>query len=777
MKDNKDFLNNTKFQYYKGGITHNEPLGFLSLNELLEEQVNSKNEALFNKISDAEKEGNVKLKAQLKQDNLRFYTPCVIIGDFHENGYKSKVKNKLWRDYAHIKEFTGLFVLDFDHLKKHNIDAVEFRNNLFDNYNSLIASWVSPSKNGVKAIMKIPVCNDVLEFQRYASAIKKEMQKYISEIYSHEASIIYDPVGKNPVQPLFQSYDPTAIFSNTWEIWTKQEEQQKEMIIKEVNNKKVLVNKETVFVPNDFTPSPEEKQGIKSLMNYKFNQINSASGGHPNVVKIARAFGGYVGYGYFTEQEAVDLCDSLIDNNSYLVEKADKYKQTARDLISIGIANPLKYEQQKKDCNTNIEPTAEELKDVIKIQSIIDNLPPLLKDSCNIFTDEIEKEVFLLGALGVVSGLLPKIKGKYRKDWIESNLFVYLIGNYGGGKGGLKYARNLAYQINDAKKKERVELYKQYADDLIIYKKELSIFNKDKKASKPPEKPKEPKMTMLYIPVNNSKSGVYQLLEDNKGRGVMFETEGDTLSDALKQDYGSYSDLLRKAFHHEPLEFFRRLNNEIVEIEKPYLSVVLSSTNDQLKTLIPSTENGLYSRFLYYYLKEEKKFLNVFNDDTDYSGQVLSYGAEFKKMYDYLISLETPIFFRLPKGQQSKFNSYFENKKASIIEGISPTMAGTVNRFGVIAFRLMMIFTALRHYSNNNLSGTIYCNDKDYKNALEIIEKLEEHAISVYEYLGETPDKKELALKLRKTGASIRDIEKAVKINRGTLSKWFNKRK
>ena len=163
----------------------------------------------------------------------------------------------------------------------------------------------------------------------------------------------------------------------------------------------------------------------------------------------------------------------------------------------------------------------------------------------------------------------------------------------------------------------------------------------------------------------------------------------------------------------------------------------------------------------------------MFNDDIDYNEQVLSYGLEFKNMYDYLITLQTPIYFRLPTEQQRQFNQFFEDKKASIIDGISPTMSGTANRFGVIAFRLMMIFTALRQYSNDNLKGTIYCNEIDFKNALNIIDKLEEHAISVYEYLGATPDKKTLALELRKTGATLRDIEKAVKINRGTLSKWF----
>ena len=62
---------------------------------------------------------------------------------------------------------------------------------------------------------------------------------------------------------------------------------------------------------------------------------------------------------------------------------------------------------------------------------------------------------------------------------------------------------------------------------------------------------------MLYIPANNSSSGMFQLLYDNKGKGLIFETEGDTLAQSFKSDYGNYSDGFRKAFLHETVSYFR----------------------------------------------------------------------------------------------------------------------------------------------------------------------------------------------------------------------------
>ncbi|MDR1653326.1 MAG: DUF3987 domain-containing protein [Prevotellaceae bacterium] len=37
-------------------------------------------------------------------------------------------------------------------------------------------------------------------------------------------------------------------------------------------------------------------------------------------------------------------------------------------------------------------------------------------------------------------------------------------------------------------------------------------------------------MRVLFVPANNSATGLFQILNDNKGVGLLFETEGDTLA-------------------------------------------------------------------------------------------------------------------------------------------------------------------------------------------------------------------------------------------------------
>lgn len=72
---------------------------------------------------------------------------------------------------------------------------------------------------------------------------------------------------------------------------------------------------------------------------------------------------------------------------------------------------------------------------------------------------------------------------------------------------------------------------------------------------------------MLFIPANSSATAVYQVLNDNGGQRLMFETEGDTLANT--SDYCNYSDGFRKAFHHETISYKRRKDREYVNIRNP----------------------------------------------------------------------------------------------------------------------------------------------------------------------------------------------------------------
>src|SRR5690606_12764714 len=183
------------------------------------------------------------------------------------------------------------------------------------------------------------------------------------------------------------------------------------------------------------------------------------------------------------------------------------------------------------------------------------------------------------------------------------------------------------------------------------------------------------------------------------------ETEGDTLAQAFKTDYGNYSDGFRKAFHHETISYYRRTDREYVDMEKPCLSTVLSGTPKQITALIPNAENGLFSRFLFYYMNIKLKWKNVFETKTA-DGLEEHYnhlGDEFFNLYKTL-NTNLDIQITLSESQQERFNEFFSQVQIKYSNLQSDEYIATVRRMGLIAFRIMMIFTVLRIMEDGDVS-------------------------------------------------------------------------
>jgi hypothetical protein len=256
--------------------------------------------------------------------------------------------------------------------------------------------------------------------------------------------------------------------------------------------------------------------------------------------------------------------------------------------------------------------------------------------------------------------------------------------------------------------------------------------------------PEKPGNKMLFFPANISKSGFVELLSDNDGTGILFETEGDTLADALKTDYGGFSDVLRKGFHHERISFYRRSGSELREVETPHLSVVLSSTTDQYQKLVPTIQNGLFSRFLHFYLTPCRDFKNVFRiSKRNYPEYFDELGKTFFNIHSYIETLPKPIEFKMQEHQETHFVSIFAEWKKELGDMVSTDLDGTVNRLGLICFRLAMIFAALRHFGEADYPLTLICTDTDFENALRIVEVLKRHALMAYYDLPRPPVSKD----------------------------------
>ena len=183
-------------------------------------------------------------------------------------------------------------------------------------------------------------------------------------------------------------------------------------------------------------------------------------------------------------------------------------------------------------------------------ESVYEHLPLLLKETCEIFNDDHERDIFLLGTLSALSGCLHNLFAYNDEDkkGVAPNLLTFIVAPPASGKGALKYSKRLLSEIKKTFASNNTEL-----------------------GSKESGK--------LQIPANVSSAGLIQLLQKNKGVGVMIESEIDTLVNANKQDWGNYSDVLRNAFENESASLYRKTDKEHAEIENLKVSLAISGVN------------------------------------------------------------------------------------------------------------------------------------------------------------------------------------------------------
>ena len=358
--------------------------------------------------------------------------------------------------------------------------------------------------------------------------------------------------------------------------------------------------------------------------------------------------------------------------------------------------------------------------------AVYENLPEFLKNLCEIYDSRDDKDLVLTGSLATLSSCIPNVFGYYHNRKVFANLYLFITAQASAGKGILTHCAHLVRPIQQKLRDESAALKGEY-------EREYNEYLIARKKNPGAEKPQRPPEKMLFIPANNSASGVLQLLHDNNGKGLIFETEGDTLAYTFKSDYGNYSDAFRKAFHHETIRYYRKTDREFVDLEKPCLSAVLSGTPKQIQNLIPDTENGLFSRFIFYSLEMTTQWKDVFERKVEngFDTWFGEFGDKYFQIYSEL-NRSLPIEFRLTASQQDQFNLIFARWQTMYDTLLGSEYIATVRRLGLITFRIAMIFSVLRILETGELPNILVCEERDFQNAIAITEVLILHAKKVF---------------------------------------------
>ncbi|MDB0718068.1 DUF3987 domain-containing protein [Bacteroides xylanisolvens] len=421
-------------------------------------------------------------------------------------------------------------------------------------------------------------------------------------------------------------------------------------------------------------------------------------------------------------------------------------------------------------------------------------------------TSPTQRDVMLIGALTAIGASMERYvrcpyAGKLQSPCLQS----FIVAPSASGKGILSLIRLLVEPIHD-------EIRQQVAAEVKAYKKEKAAYDVMGKERSKVEAPQMPKNRMFLISGNNTGTGILQNIMDANGTGLICETEADTISAAIGSEYGHWSDTLRKAFDHDRLSYNRRTDQEYREVKKSYLSVLLSGTPAQVKPLIPSTENGLFSRQLFYYMHGIWAWINQFESgEADLEAIFTDIGLEWKKQLD-LMKTHGVHTLRLTDKQKQEFNALFSDLFFRSGLANDNEMSSSIARLAVNTCRIMAEVAMIRAlecdqpYQFKNSSIHLLTPDKeiatdnikdgiitrwdvtitaeDFKAVLELVTPLYRHATHILSFLPSTEVKHRAnadrdalfeAMGNQFTRAQLSEQATIMKIKPNTAFGWLNR--
>ena len=609
------------------------------------------------------------------------------------------------RKMEYLKMYSGFVHLDFDKLTP---DELANAKSQVQELPTTFACFTSPSGNGLKVFIEV---DSTVE---HHSIAYKQVQEHYEQVLGVEA----DPKCKDVTRLCFVSHD-TEAYRNIQNVKFKVQLPPDATIKQEP--------KPTVPPPviqDEYNPFLEEQ--LAECVRFTENKYQYYDGNRNNFVYQLACNCNRKGIAY---DDTLDFIRANYDLKEFEITASVKsaYKHNATQFGQYKKIKPPKPE------NEDIE--SDYLKNTPTYRDeIFEALPEILKNGSQAFDDKRERDVFLTGALAILSGCLPNVVGEYARETIYPNLFAFVIAPAASGKGALKFAKNLGDKYQD----HLLECHKVAEEQYEVEMAEFKAVQRDRKKGEPvnTEEPEKPPFKVAFIPANSSYAKILQHIQQNEGTGIICETEADSMGNVMKQEWGGYSDMLRKSFHHETISLSRKTNDEYISIKEPKISIALSGTPGQVGNLISSAEDGLFSRFIFYTFKVEEQ---LWRDVSPY-GNPINLNDHFTNLASQVFSMvqffeQSNTIIKLTREQWQTINEVGQKWLTEITIFTSEEAGSVAKRLGVILFRLAMIFTALRKFENAEVTEEVLCTDADFEIALSIANTFIEHSVIMFNNL------------------------------------------
>lgn len=309
-------------------------------------------------------------------------------------------------------------------------------------------------------------------------------------------------------------------------------------------------------------------------------------------------------------------------------------------------------------------------------------LPPILKEACSYWDNDIERESFLHGALPVLSRIMEKCVIPLKVSDNRLAIQVWVHGSSGRGKGAAGKATKLLEHIMT---KEAIDEDMREAQ------------HKNAEPDEAGNTPPPPTLNRMTLGLRSTPTTWIRNMKRHRDGVVHLvnDTEGDTIKGGYTE-HGSLRPMIKKGFHGEMEQFTLKEDGHIAI--NVWLSVLVTMTKQQMIEAIKDTEDGFFQRFIYHEVPTtEAPFIDPFLADGEdpIERKLLNLGYEVQEHYELNRSREDDVHIQFTAEQQAEHVEEFSRIKAEC-DDIHDRLHGSITRLSSTVLRTAGLFAMLR---------------------------------------------------------------------------------
>lgn len=404
-------------------------------------------------------------------------------------------------------------------------------------------------------------------------------------------------------------------------------------------------------------------------------------------------------------------------------------------------------------------------------EAFFDALPPLLSDVLAHYPERALRTQQLIALLTLMGTVTIHCRVRHDNRHYGTALMTLIYGSPASGKGRmtdlLPLVRGIDHRVREESKKERLRTERQIEAQRIKRQrmsKNRDITDSDIERAVLTEEVVEIPLPRCHIMADNiTVPAMLQYMKGSEPHALLLTaSELLTIVQQSRTDFGNMRDLLLRSFHEEPMSYAIKTGQESIYLEHVRLGVLLSGTYASLHQFMPTVDDGLPSRFLFYETPSVTDWRTPMSAEQSraFTTTIRRTAAIFGKLYSLLSRYDhshhdTPLpTLTLTDSQEEYMDQAFSRMNDWYLGYTgSEEILAAVRRRIIDAKRIILLLSLLRGYAHHESWDEVFAtphitaDDDDIELTLTLIQFLMRHSVSAFALIqperpdGDTPER------------------------------------